>query len=109
MSTCKHCGKPVVWLTTSFGRRRAFNPETSLLADIPDGDGYLVRRDRVAVPTTDVPTRALNGNPRVAVIHRCQEYADWKVEQTYGLGAVVEELGALVGRGRARAGEPDTR
>lgn len=99
MITCKYCRKPIVWLTTSFGRWRAFNPETAQLADVPDGDGYLIRNDRIAVPTTDVPPRALGGNPRVAVAHRCQEYVDWKVRQTYGLGSVVESLKSALGGG----------
>lgn len=102
--TCRHCGGPVVWLTTSFGRWRSFNLETAHLADVPDGDGYLVRRDRIAVPTADVPPRTLRDNPRVAVAHRCQEYVDWKVLQTYGLGSVVESLKSTL-TGGAPAGE----
>jgi hypothetical protein len=105
VSTCRHCGAAVVSLTTTTGRVRAFATETAPYATVAPGDGYLVRNDRIAVPTTDVPPRVLRGNPRVAVAHRCREYVDWKVGQTYGLGPAVETLKSAF---ETRFGSPES-
>jgi hypothetical protein len=90
VSTCTHCQAEIVWLTTTTGRR-PFNVATEPYDAVPDGEGYLIRAG-IAVPTTDAPPRALRGNPRVAVRHRCQQYRDWRLKQVYGLGAGIDTV-----------------
>lgn len=91
MSTCKHCNQPIIWLTTPAGPR-PFDPETAPVNEVPDGDGYLIRRDRVAIPVSDVPPRAVRDNPRVAVKHRCREYSRWRSQQEGGLSSTLDAL-----------------
>jgi hypothetical protein len=90
-TTCKYCNGGIVWLSTPHGYK-PFDIETRPSTEVPDGDGYLLRRSGLAVPTMDVPPRVLANNPRVAVHHRCQQYRDWKVQQTYGLAAGIDNV-----------------
>ena len=92
MSTCRYCRSDVVWLSTSTGRRLPFEVATSTLDAVAAGDSYLVRRDGVAVPTSLIAPRRLVGNPRVASLHRCEEYALWKSGLMEGVEALADIL-----------------